>query len=108
LLAAVRTQGFIALATTSSGVAASILPGGRTAHFCFKIPLEIKESMQCNVSKESGLATLLRKAKIIIWDEAPMTHHFSIEAVDRVLQDLNLRTLPFDGKVVVIGGDFRK
>jgi hypothetical protein len=108
LLAAVRKRGCIALATPSSGVAASILPGGRTAHFRFKIPLEIKESMQCNVSIQSGLASLLRIATIIIWDEAPMTHRFSIEAVDRLLQDLNSCSLPFGGKIVVFGGDFRQ
>ncbi|WMV30482.1 hypothetical protein MTR67_023867 [Solanum verrucosum] len=32
LIATVRYRGFIALATASSGVAASLLPGGRTAH----------------------------------------------------------------------------
>uniref|UniRef100_A0A1U7XJY9 ATP-dependent DNA helicase n=1 Tax=Nicotiana sylvestris TaxID=4096 RepID=A0A1U7XJY9_NICSY len=32
LLATVRSKGFVALATTTSGVAASILPGGRTVH----------------------------------------------------------------------------
>ena len=32
LLADVRSKGFLALATTTSGIAASILPGGRTMH----------------------------------------------------------------------------
>ncbi|KAG5606519.1 hypothetical protein H5410_028011 [Solanum commersonii] len=35
LLATVRYRGFIALATASSGVAASLLPGGRPAHSFF-------------------------------------------------------------------------
>ncbi|KAM3287850.1 hypothetical protein P3S67_021280 [Capsicum chacoense] len=38
LLAAIRSKGFVALATASFGVAASILPGGRTAHSCSKFP----------------------------------------------------------------------
>ena len=38
LLATVRGQGNIAVATATSGVAASIMPGGRTAHSRFKIP----------------------------------------------------------------------
>ena len=74
VLATIRKQNCIALATASSGVAANILPGGRTTHFRFKIPLEIQEPMQCNISKQSGLAALLRIVKLIIWDEAPMLH----------------------------------
>ncbi|WMV18299.1 hypothetical protein MTR67_011684 [Solanum verrucosum] len=43
LLAAVRFKGFTALATATSGVAASVLPGGRTAHSRFKLPLDTHE-----------------------------------------------------------------
>ena len=44
LLANVRSRGMIGLATATSGVAASILPGGRTAHSRFEIPLQTSES----------------------------------------------------------------
>ncbi|XP_022883704.1 uncharacterized protein LOC111400528 [Olea europaea var. sylvestris] len=50
LLTAVRGQHFIALATASSGVAASLLPGGRTAHSRFKIPLETIGEVNCFVA----------------------------------------------------------
>ncbi|AQL05029.1 hypothetical protein ZEAMMB73_Zm00001d046797, partial [Zea mays] len=43
LLATLRSQNKIAVATTTSGVAASIMPGGRTAHSRFKIPLTIDD-----------------------------------------------------------------
>ena len=59
LLAAVRTKGFIALATASSGVAASILLGGRTAHSRFKIPVDIDDNFTCNISKQSSLVILI-------------------------------------------------
>nr|GMD14544.1 ATP-dependent DNA helicase PIF1-like [Ipomoea batatas] len=36
----VRSRKWIALPTASSGIAASILPGGRTAHSTFKIPID--------------------------------------------------------------------
>ncbi|XP_076069172.1 uncharacterized protein LOC143041212 [Oratosquilla oratoria] len=39
LLDTVRSQGKIALAVASSGIAATVLSGGRTAHNMFKIPL---------------------------------------------------------------------
>jgi len=34
------------------------------------------------------LASLLKVARLIIWDEAPMTHRHVFEAVDRILRDL--------------------
>ncbi|KAF3648141.1 hypothetical protein FXO38_04508 [Capsicum annuum] len=51
LLAAIRSKGFVALAIASSGVATSILPGGRTAHSRFKIPIHIDGQFSCNISK---------------------------------------------------------
>jgi ATP-dependent DNA helicase PIF1 len=39
LIATVRSEGLIAVATATSGIAASIMPGGRTAHLVFKIPI---------------------------------------------------------------------
>ena len=47
LLADVRSKGFIALATATSGIAASILLGGRTAHSRFKIPIYISPGATC-------------------------------------------------------------
>ena len=69
LLINVRSRGMIGLATATSGVAASILPGRRTSHSRFKIPLQTSESTMINMSKKSGAAKLIRKAKVITWDE---------------------------------------
>ncbi|XP_042954554.1 uncharacterized protein LOC122290960 [Carya illinoinensis] len=107
LLATVRSRKLVALATASSGVAASILPGGRTAHSRFKLPLDTDERNMYCVSKESALANLLRAAKLIIWDESPMTRKQHIEALDKMLQDINDSDVTFGAKVVVFGGDFR-
>jgi superfamily II DNA or RNA helicase len=59
LLATIRSQKKIAVATATSGVAASILPGGRTAHSRFKIPLTIDNGAFCTFTKQSGTAKLL-------------------------------------------------
>jgi hypothetical protein len=108
LLAGVRSQNLIALATASSGVSASLLPGGRTAHSRFKIPLETIGEISCNVSKQSPLGTLFKMSRLIIWDEATMVNRCAIEAVDKMLRDITDCNLPFGGKVVVFGGDFRQ
>ncbi|KAG5576743.1 hypothetical protein H5410_056877 [Solanum commersonii] len=54
LLANVRSNGMIALASSISGVAATILPGGRTAHSQFGIPLQANETTMTNMSKQGG------------------------------------------------------
>ncbi|XP_027180792.1 uncharacterized protein LOC113779417 [Coffea eugenioides] len=108
LLAETRSKGYIALATASCGVAASILPGGRTAHSRFKIPIAGTPDKQCRVSKQSSLAKLLQSAILIIWDEAPMAHKASIESVDKLLRDIMDSNDLFGSKVIVLGGDFRQ
>lgn len=108
ILAAIRSQDKIALATASSGVAASILPNGRTVHSRFKIPIIGDEKLCCNVGKQSGLAKLLRDTALIIWDEASMAKKQSIEALDDLMRDLTGNDTLFGGKIVVLGGDFRQ
>ncbi|KAH7546258.1 hypothetical protein FEM48_Zijuj01G0181200 [Ziziphus jujuba var. spinosa] len=99
-----RSKGLIALATASSEVAASILPAGRTAHSRFKIPLVMEEHNTCHVSKQSGLAKLMKDASLIVWDEAPVVKKEAIESLDKMLQDINECDLLFGGKVVVVVG----
>ncbi|XP_022870378.1 ATP-dependent DNA helicase PIF4-like, partial [Olea europaea var. sylvestris] len=107
LLAGVRCRHFIALATASSGVAASLLPGGRTAHSRFKIPLEMVGEVNCSISKQLALGTLLKMCRLIIWDETPMVNRCAVESVDKMLRDIIDCNLPFGGKLIVLGGDFR-
>uniref|UniRef100_A0A453QHK2 ATP-dependent DNA helicase n=1 Tax=Aegilops tauschii subsp. strangulata TaxID=200361 RepID=A0A453QHK2_AEGTS len=109
LLATIRGQGKIAVATATSGVAASIMPGGRTAHPRFKIPLRIDDGDICGFTKQSGTAKLLQAASLIIWDEASMTKRQTVEALDKSMRDImDKPDLPFGGKTVVFGGDFRQ
>ncbi|KAL5647568.1 hypothetical protein ACJX0J_041923, partial [Zea mays] len=109
LLATLLNQGKIAVATTTSGVTASIMPRGRTAHSRFKIPLTIDDGAVCSFTKQSGTAELLRKSSLIIWDEASMTKRQAVEALDNSMCDIMGRPgLPFGGKTIVFGGDFRQ
>jgi len=96
------------IAVASSGIAALLLDGGRTAHSTFKIPLQLTEDSVLNVKPDSELARLIKRATLIIWDEAPMMHRFAFEAVDKSIRDLTGSDKPFGDKVVVLGGDFRQ
>ncbi|CAN1189509.1 ATP-dependent DNA helicase PIF1 [Linum perenne] len=91
IISRVRSTGGITLVVASSGIAATLLPDGVTAHSRFKIPLEIDNLSTCMVKKGSEVAELLKSATLIVWDEAPMIHR-----------------LAFGGKVVLLGGDFRQ
>jgi hypothetical protein len=109
LLATIRSQNKIAVATATSGVAASIMPGGRTAHSRFKVSLNLDNGSFCSFTKQSGTAKLLQIASIIIWDEATMIKRQGIEALDNSLRDIMDRPeLPFGGKTIMFGGDFRQ
>jgi len=114
LSAAVRSRGQIVLNVASSGIASLLLPGGRTAHSQFSIPLQIDDESTCNIKQGSPLSQLIRKTSLIIWDEAPMVKRQCFEAVDRTFRDLlrpdnpNSEQLLFGGKIIVFGGDFRQ
>ncbi|CAH1432688.1 unnamed protein product [Lactuca virosa] len=95
-------------ATASSGVAANNMPGGRTAHSRFKLPINLENNLVCKISRQSGTAQLLRTAKVIIWDEASMAKRHALEAVDPTMKDITGVMLPFGGKIMVLGGDFRQ
>lgn len=67
-----RARGEIVLNVASSGIAATLLPSGKTAHSRFAIPLQIHDSSMCAISQRSDLAELIQATTLIIWDEAPM------------------------------------
>ncbi|XP_031108664.1 uncharacterized protein LOC116013152 [Ipomoea triloba] len=114
LSAKIRSRGDIVINVASSGIASLLLPGGRTTHSRFAIPIAVTEDSTCNITQGSSLAELIIQCKLIIWDEAPMMHKHCFEALDRTLRDLfrftdqNAGNRTFGGKTVVLGGDFRQ
>ncbi|XP_072088052.1 ATP-dependent DNA helicase RRM3-like [Arachis hypogaea] len=108
IIAELRNKGHIVLVTASSGIAATLLFGGRTAHSRFKILINLEPSSICNISKQLDLAKLIRQTTAIIWDEAPMANKESVQSLDRTLRDILANDMPFGGKVMVIRGDFRQ
>jgi hypothetical protein len=110
LLAFVRKDKLIALAVASSGIAATLLAGGRTAHSAFKLPLNLAhvDTATCNISKDVGQAHVLKECKLIVWDEVTMSHCNALHALDKTLQDLRGNTSLMGGVIVVLSGDFRQ
>lgn len=108
ILARIRSQINISVAVASSGIAAELLAGGRTAHSMFKMHIPIQETSTCNVRKQSIAAKLIHDTSIIIWDEIPMVYKYVLECVNRTLFDIMDCEDPFGGKVILLGGDFRQ
>ena len=53
----------------------------------------------------------IRNAEVLIIDEVSMLHRDVLDFIDRTLQDLQPRDeekLPFGGKVVLLGGDWKQ
>jgi len=103
-----RSQNKIVLCVASSGIAALLLMGGRTAHSRFKLPIPCNETTHCNIPKNSQLAKLICETDLVIWDEAPMQHRHIMETVDRSFRDLRNSDKSFGGVTVVFGGDFQQ
>ncbi|CAA0824366.1 PIF1 helicase, partial [Striga hermonthica] len=114
LSSALRSKGEIVLNVASSGIASLLLPDGHTAHSRFRIPINPIEGSTCDISQHSPLAELIIRCRLIIWDEAPMMNKYCFQAVYNTLQalmeavDPSRKNLPFGGKCVVLGGDFRQ
>ncbi|XP_013699854.1 ATP-dependent DNA helicase PIF1-like [Brassica napus] len=114
IIARLRSIGKLVIHVASAGIAALLLPGGRTAHSRLKLPLNLNDHTMCNIPKNSMLAALIVKTDLIIWDEAPMAHRQAFETLDRTLRDLQstanpeAASKPFGGKTVLLGGDFRQ
>ena len=110
ILAKVRCEGKIALATASSGIAATLLTGGRTLHSTFKIPLDLNamDIPVCSIKKGTALCKVIQEAKAIAVDEAPMTNRRAFEALDCTLRDLIGNSQPMEGISMLLCGDFRQ
>ncbi|XP_072153727.1 ATP-dependent DNA helicase pif1-like [Bemisia tabaci] len=92
-----------------TGIAAILLPGGKTAHRVFKLPLQMTSENDIKPAKlTTALKQILTEVDFIIWDEASMILSTAFQIVNVTLQDLMRNNDPFGGKAVCLGGDFRQ
>ena len=109
LLAGVRGDGKIAIAVATSGIASILLSGGRTFHSRFKAPLKLREGQAFGVRREDGLAVLLRRVSLIVWDEAAMCNRKLLEGLDQTLRFLrDDESVPFGGSPWWCRGTFAR
>jgi hypothetical protein len=105
-MSVLRGEDEIVIPVDSTGIAAKLLAGDKTYQSQFKLPIQLKENSTSNMRPNSEDAKSLENTSLIIWDESTMVTHHSLDAVDRHFKDHKDNDLPFDGKVMLLGGDF--
>ena len=92
----------------TSGIAASLLDGGTTAHSRFKIPIALTDTSTDDINKRDDAADTIRRCALLVWDKAGMAHRRAIEAVDRTVRDIRDNDAPFGGLLTVFAGDWQQ
>ena len=109
LLATIRGEGKIVLALATTGIAATLLPLGRTAHSRLRLPLDPDATSTCNIARNSPLGHLVRVSVAVFIDEIGMQSKYTAEAIERTFRDiLDNESEPFGGKIILFGGDLRQ
>lgn len=98
------------LPCATTGIAAELLIEGATVHRRFGIPNNVKNDTSPRLARHSNYAQLLDAAQLIIIDEVSMQDRYVLEYLDRLLRSISEHHghLPFGGKAVVIGGDWKQ
>uniref|UniRef100_A0AC35G418 ATP-dependent DNA helicase n=1 Tax=Panagrolaimus sp. PS1159 TaxID=55785 RepID=A0AC35G418_9BILA len=91
-----------------SGIAASLYPLGRTCHNGFKLEFPFENDSNSGIKPLSPHGQMLKELDIIIWDEFPMAPKRALEVVDSKLKEIMGNDIPFGGKILLSGGDFRQ
>ncbi|KAK6755776.1 hypothetical protein RB195_014271 [Necator americanus] len=89
------------------GIAANLLPNGRTVTSAFKLNMA-DGNRTFLMKRQQKEARQLMAIDIIIWDEISMAPKCALEAVEGLLRDIMQNDRPFGGKLFIIGGDFRQ
>ena len=108
LISTMLGEGKVVLPVASTGLAANLLPSGRTYHSQYKLPVPLVENSVSSMRSISADAQILKAADLLIWDESTMAPTHALKAVDRLLKEIMQNDIPFGGKVLLLGGDFRQ
>src|SRR5258705_8733595 len=81
LIARIREENKISLSFASSGIAATLITGGRTAHSTLQISIDLihNEAPVCNIKKGSENAKVLQDSQALFWNEITFKRlHFAV------------------------------
>ena len=100
------------MSCASTGIAADLLIDGATAHRRFGVKNNVKRNDEPKINRHTRFADILDAAQLVIIDEVSMQDRAVLEYIDKLLRYVclspELKKLPFAGKVIVLGGDWKQ
>lgn len=90
-----------------TGIASILLPGGMTSHKVFKLPISMKDTKKLYITMESDISRI-KNCDVIMYDESSMIPRKALKLIESSLRDICETEIPFGGKVIILGGDFRQ
>jgi len=117
-----RKQQIKVIPTASTGVAATLLFSGTTAHSAFRLGINVLPGETPKISHESIYGRRIREAEFIIIDEVSQLNKVVIELIEKLCREMapiptrfcdigtkrDMRSHLFGGKVVLLGGDWKQ
>lgn len=109
MISFLRGRGQVVKAYASTGIAATLMDDGSTIHSGFGLPVPMLDNSTSRILGHSARGIVLRNASLLILEEITMLNKQGLRIIDKLLrEEIMKNNLPFGGKVVVIGGDFRQ
>ena len=108
ILSLLRSEGLIALAMATTGIASTLLPNGRTLHTKLKVPLNLDDDSVIPYKENSSFVQLIQKTRVIIIDECTMMNKNVYETIDRSFRKMRQNARPFGGVIALFSGDWRQ
>ena len=107
-----RWKGHQNFNTAFSGIAANLLPRGRTVHNLFGLPIRLQHDSSSAIELGTKAARDLADSAYILCDEAPMLPRYALECGNRKMKEIEKfpikpeSTDPFGHHALILGGDF--
>uniref|UniRef100_A0A914YJA8 ATP-dependent DNA helicase n=1 Tax=Panagrolaimus superbus TaxID=310955 RepID=A0A914YJA8_9BILA len=96
------------LACASTGIAATLLKHGMTAHSALYIPKELNSESRTRIGAHTEKGQFLNALDLLIIDEVSMLHKEVLKYIDRTLRTIKNNDELFGGVTVLIGGDWKQ
>jgi hypothetical protein len=94
--------------TAFTGIAAILLPKGRTLHNRFGLPVPLYVNSNSSIGPNKKEWQELKEIDVYIIDEASMVPKHALRVIDDLLRQITGVDVPFGGKMFILGGDFRQ
>jgi PIF1-like helicase len=107
-----RWKGLLGHNSAFSGIAATLLPRGRTVHNLFGLPIPILRDSNSAIELGTKAARELKNSAYVLIDEAPMLPKHALECANRKLKEIERLAIypesedPFGNHAIILGGDY--